>query len=49
MQEIVTAKGFAAAERAEKRTGLSEFLHASFLKRAEDSVAGKYPAISEHP
>ncbi|AKF52682.1 hypothetical protein PsyrH_19730 [Pseudomonas syringae pv. syringae HS191] len=32
MQEMVTAKGFAAAERAEKRRGLSEFRHASFFE-----------------
>ncbi|AKF44517.1 hypothetical protein PsyrB_04955 [Pseudomonas syringae pv. syringae B301D] len=33
MQEMVTAKGFAAAERAEKRRKLSKFRHASFFEK----------------
>jgi len=33
MQEVLAAKGFAAAESTEKRRGLSKFRHASFLEK----------------
>ena len=33
MQDMVTAKGFAAAERAEKRRGLSKFRNTSLFEK----------------